>query len=270
MRCEKITCKSALTGSGKHYRLNPYVGCQHACAYCYATFIARWKHVEGPWGSWVQVKTEIPSILQHELQRRKGIDVFLSTVCDVYQPVERRFRLTRHCLEVLRDASLLDHGLNVFLLTKSDLILRDKDVLSGFREGALEVAFSVTTHRDAMAKLFEPGASPPTRRFAAARELKRNGIAVGFLVNPILPYVTEKGMESILNTAERIGVDSVGFDKLNYASGHVGGKVRRLYQKLGARALRRFEEARSDSTYEKRLWAWVRKVTRGRRFRAKV
>ena len=59
----EVTCKTALTGKGGSYRLNPYVGCQHACVYCYATYIARWRGEEGPWGSWVQAKTNIPDCL---------------------------------------------------------------------------------------------------------------------------------------------------------------------------------------------------------------
>ena len=129
IKVEEITCKSALTGAGEHYRLNPYGGCEHACAYCYATYLSRWRGQSGPWGTWVQAKTNIPRVLERELTRRRNIEVFLSTACDVYQPAEEEYRLTRQCLSVLALAAQQDGGPSVFLVTKSDRVLRDLDVL---------------------------------------------------------------------------------------------------------------------------------------------
>jgi DNA repair photolyase len=262
---EPIVCKSALTGAGTDFRLNPYVGCEHNCAYCYATFICKWKQMDRPWGSWVQAKKNIVSVLQRELERKRGVSIFFSTVCDPYQGAEQQWKLTRECLEILFQASVFDPFLRVFLLTKSDLILRDIDILRQFPSGSLETAFSVCLFRDEIAAAFEPCAPRPSRRLAAARQLKAEGIKTGILINPILPYFTEQDLPRLLDTAETLGLDYVGFDMLNYLHSHVGEKLRPVYAVLGSAALRRFEQARSDPSYETQVKEMVRGLIRGRK-----
>ena len=249
----EVTCKSALTGSGGSYRLNPYVGCQHACVYCYATYIARWRGQEGPWGSWVQAKTNIPEVLQRELRRRRGVHIMLSTVCDIYQPVEQRHELTRRCLTVLAEAADQDEGLNVGLLTKSDLILRDIDLLRSFPAGRMRIGFSMTTARDDVGALLEPGAARPSRRLAAARALREAGLAVGLLFAPVLPYVTERELPRLLDLAEEADLYCAGFDPCNYLDRHVGAKLQQAYERLGPKALARLNEARSDPDYRQEV-----------------
>jgi DNA repair photolyase len=256
----EITCKSALTGSGGHYRLNPYVGCRHNCVYCYATYIARWREPTGPWGTWVQVKTNIPEVLERELRRRKGIEVFLSTVCDVYQPVEEQYRLTRRCLEALARAAETDADLSVSVLTKSELVCRDLDLLAAFPGRRLRVCFSMTTSRDDEGAVLEPGAARPSRRLAAARKLSSAGIPVSVLVNPILPYVTERDLPTLVGEAQAAGAQVGGFDMLHYLRGHVWGKTRWAYEKLGAEAVARLEEARNDPRYEEEVRRAVRRT----------
>ncbi len=257
---QEITCKSALTGSGGHYRLNPYVGCQHNCVYCYATYIARWREQTGPWGTWVQAKTNIPEVLERELRRRRGIEVFLSTVCDVYQPAEGRYRLTRRCLEVLGRAAETDEGLSVCLLTKSELVRRDLGLLAAFPGGRLRVCFSMTTSQDAVGAIVEPGAARPSRRLAAARELAAAGVPVSVLVNPILPYVTERDLPALLDAAEAAGAQVGGFDMVHYLRRHVWGKTRWAYGKLGPEAVARLEQARNDPGYETEVRELVRRT----------
>jgi DNA repair photolyase len=266
IKIEEITCKSALTGSGTHYRLNPYGGCEHACAYCYATYLTRWRRQSGPWGSWVQVKTNVPQVLERELTRRRGIEVFLSTACDVYQPVEERYRLTRDCLAVLALAARRDEDLTVFLLTKSDRILRDLDVLQAFPDGALKVGFSVTTPCDATAAILEPGAPPPSRRIAAVEALVAAGIRAGLLVNPVLPYVTERDLPVLLDRAEQAGCRFIDFDMLNYLDRHVGARLREAYRQLGPDAQERLEEARERERYEPEVRRMIARLLRGRSF----
>ena len=260
----EVTCKSALTGSGGSYRLNPYVGCEHACVYCYATYIARWRGQEGPWGSWVQAKTNIPEVLQRELRRRRGADVMLSTVCDVYQPVEQQHGLTRRCLSALAEAAKQDENLSVFVLTKSELVRRDVDVLQAFPAGRLRVGFSVTTARDDVGALLEPGATRPSRRLAAARALREAGLTVGLLFAPVLPYVTERELPRLLDLAEQADLQCLGFDPCNYLDRHVGAKLQQAYQRLGPRAVARLKQARSDPGYEQELREFIRRCTVGR------
>ena len=264
IRIEEIACKSALTGKGSHYRLNPYGGCEHACAYCYATYLARWRGQSGPWGSWVQVKTNIPRVLERELAHKQSIQVFLSTACDVYQPVEEKYRLTRQCLSVLALAAQRDDGPSVMVLTKSDRILRDLDVLAAFPPDRLQVGFSVTTHDDETAAIIEPGASPPSRRLAALAELSAAGIRAGLFISPVLPYVTERDLPELLDRAEQAGCRFVGFDMLNYLDRHVGGKLREAYQHLGPEAFARLEEARHSAGYEPAVRRMISRAMRGR------
>lgn len=253
----EITCKSALTGSGGHFRLNPYVGCEHNCVYCYATYLARWREEPGPWGSWVQVKTNIPRVLERELARKRGIEVFLSTACDVYQPVEQQYRLTRHCLSLLALAAQRDDDLRVFLVTKSDAVVGDLDVLKVFPPQALQVAFSVTTHRDETAALVEPKASPPSRRLAALQTLNAAGIRTGLFISPVLPHVTEQDLPQLLAAAQAAGCRFLGFDRLNYLDRHIGAKMRAVYRHFGPEAQARLEQACHDPGYEASLRAVI-------------
>ena len=266
IRVEEITCKSALTGSGSYYRLNPYGGCEHACAYCYATYLARWRGQSGPWGSWVQVKTNIPRVLERELARKQGIQVSLSTACDAYQPVEEKYRITRQCLSVLALAAQRDDGPRVTLLTKSDRILHDLDVLGAFPPGRLQVGFSVTTHDDETAAIIEPGASAPSRWLAALAELSAAGMRAGLFISPVLPYVTERDLPELFDRAEEAGCRFVGFDLLNYLDRHVGEKLREAYEHLGPEALERLEEARHSAGYEPAVRRMIAGAMRGRAF----
>jgi DNA repair photolyase len=263
---EEITCKSALTGSGSHYRLNPYGGCEHACVYCYATYLTHWRGKCGSWGTWVQVKMNIARVLERELRRKRNIEVFLSTACDVYQPVEEQYRLTRQCLSVLALAAQQDEGPSVFLVTKSDLVLRDLDVLQAFPEGKLKVAFSITTHRDEVAALVEPAAPSPTRRLAAIKALAAAGIHAGMLVSPVLPYVTERDLAELLDLGQEAGCRFVGFDLLNYLDRHVGATLREAYQQLGEEALTRLEQAHDAERYEPEVRQLIARLMRGRHF----
>lgn len=260
----EITCKSALTGSGPNYRLNPYGGCEHACVYCYATYLARWRGQTGDWGSWVQVKTNIARVLERELARKRGIEVFLSTACDVYQPVEETYRLTRQCLSVLALAAQQDEGPTVFLVTKSDLVLRDCDVLQAFPEGKLKVAFSVTTHDDEDAAIVEPHAAPPSRRLKALKALNAAGICAGLLISPVLPYLTERDLPELLNQAEGAGCRFVSFDLLRYLDRHIATTMREAYSHFGQDAQSRLQQAREAGCYEAEVRAMIARAMQGR------
>jgi len=217
--------------------------------------MSRWKG-EGSWGTWVHVKVNVPEVLKKELSRPSFFgetSVFISTVCDPYQPLERRYRLTRRCLEVLSEAASSGMPLRVMVATKSDLALRDIDVFRTFPEGAFGLAFSITTHRDDVAAYVEHFAPRPSRRIEAARILKDAGVRVGFFICPVLPYVTERDLGGLLDIAGELKLDFLSFDRLNYLRGHVGGRAFQAYRSLGQEALRRLEQARDDPRYERRL-----------------
>ena len=118
MKIYERKVKSVLTRSKiSDYTLNPYVGCFHGCSYCYAAFIRKFRKIQEEWGDFVEVKINAPEILRKEIMRKSPKRVFLSTVCDPYQPVEAFYKITRKCLEVFLEFPLLD--IEVSILTKS-------------------------------------------------------------------------------------------------------------------------------------------------------
>ena len=200
-----IECGRALSPSGLEemdYALNPYGGCEHGCIYCYAP-----GHTHSDLRDWrvVRVKRNIADRLSRELPFAEGI-IGIGTVTDPYQAAERRFRLTRSCLEILaeRDREIHIH-------TKSDLVLRDVDILSGMKG---VVGITVTTVDDRVSKMTEPGAPLPSQRLRALEGLVDAGVRAYALVAPVMS--TLEGREGELVDALRgTGVGMVYHDPLN-------------------------------------------------------
>lgn len=261
---QEITCRTALTGSGGHATLNPYGGCEHACVYCYATYLTQWRAQSDPWGSWVQVKTNVARVLEREVARRPDVHVFMSTACDAYQPVEEHYELTRRCLSVLALAARRSDQLALFLVTKSDRVLRDLDILQAFPPGQLQVAFSLTTHRDDVAAVVEPQAPTPSRRLAALRTLTEAGVRAGLFISPVLPYLTEQDLPELLAQAEAAGCRFASFDLLRYLDRHVGGALREAYKHFGAEAQMRLAQARYADRYEPQVRDVIARACQGR------
>lgn len=206
------------------YVVNPYVGCQHGCAYCYARFMKRFTGHSEPWGEFVDVKVNAPDLLPRQIARAKPGRVWVSGVCDPYQPLESRYRLTRKCLEIL-----VQHRWEVTVQTKSPLVLRDIDLLQG--APGIEVGFSITTADENIRKLFEPKAPPIEERLGALKELHRAGVRTFAMIAPLLPGA--EGLPARLNGK----VDYVLIDRMNY---HYADW---LYRKHG------WESALSDSFF---------------------
>ena len=214
MIIREICARTALVKSRiSDYTVNPYVGCQHRCTYCYARFMKRFTGHKEPWGEFVDVKTNAPDLLSKEIRRKPPGRVWISGVCDPYQPIEKRYELTRKCLEIL-----VGYGWPVTVQTKSPLVLRDKDL---FKRGAtVEVGLSIATADDAIRRLFEPDALPIQERIKALGELRREGIRTYAMIAPMLP-----GAEGL---AARLSgkVDYVLIDRMNY---HYGDRVYRKH-----------------------------------------
>jgi DNA repair photolyase len=166
-----------------------------------------------PWGQFVDVKVNAPDLLRLEIGRKRPKRVWISGVCDPYQPLEAKYRLTRQCLEILTQNSW-----PVTVQTRSSLVLRDIDILKEGRD--LEVGFSITTADDSIRRMFEPNAPPIEERVRALDELHRARIRTYVMIAPILPKA-----ESL---AEILGgkVDYVMFDRMNY---HYADWVYRKY-----------------------------------------
>ena len=196
------------------YVVNPYVGCQHGCVYCYARFMKRFTGHKEPWGEFVDVKINAPDLLKHEIDKRPPGRVWISGVCDPYQPLETAYELTRKCLEIL-----VQYGWPITVQTKSPLVLRDIDLFR--RSDKIEVGLSVTSADDEIRQLFEPHAPPIKERIKALEELHLAGIRTYAMIAPMLP-----GAEEL--AAKLSGkVDYVLVDRMNY---HYGDWVYRKYR----------------------------------------
>lgn len=210
-------CKSALTKTGipgYDYCLNPYVGCAHACIYCYASFMCRFTGHKENWGDFLDVKTNFPDVLARQLGGRRTTPrgkALFGTVTDAYQPAEARYAITRSSLEVLADYRLLEVG----ILTKSHLVERDIPLLR--RLPACEVGFTVTTLDRDIAGVLEPGASPPQLRLAAAGKLIAAGIPVWAFIAPLLPGLTDtrESLAALLRALREAGTGEILLDSLN-------------------------------------------------------
>jgi DNA repair photolyase len=205
MIVKEIRAKSILSASKIYdYVINPYVGCQHACSYCYARFMKRFTGHAEPWGQFVDVKINAAELLPVDLKKKKKQgSIWISGVCDPYQPLEAKYKLTRKCLEILAR-----HAWPVFIQTRSPLVLQDIDILKEMK--AVEVGFSIPTADDGIRKLFEPNAPPIGARIRALDELHKAGIRTYAMIAPILPGAGP------LPEALKGKVDHVMVDRMNY------------------------------------------------------
>jgi DNA repair photolyase len=210
MSVREIQAKGILQRSrlpGAAYVINPYTGCVHGCVYCYACFMKRFTNHTEPWGSFLDAKVNAPELLARRLARLRAPlrgRVLLSSVTDPYQMPERRFELTRRILEVLADRDI-----TVSILTKSDLVLRDADLLRRFSDA--EVSLSLGTAEDGWSQLLEPRAPPSSRRLEALGALRERGIPVSAFVSPFLPGVSDiRGIvEALSGTVQEFAVEAI-------------------------------------------------------------
>jgi DNA repair photolyase len=215
MKIQEILAKNILSKSKVYdYTLNPYIGCEHGCSYCYARFMKRFTGHKEDWGDFVDVKINAPELLDEEIKKKKVGRVWISGICDPYQPVEKKYELTRKCLEIL-----LKHDWPVTIQTKSPLVLRDIGLLKKFRK--IEVCFTIATADEKIRKIFEFGAPPVQGRFKALDRLHSEGIRTQVMIAPLLI-----GAEGLVNELKR-KVDYVIIDKMNY---HYADWVYRKYQ----------------------------------------
>lgn len=200
---EKLS-KTILSDSKIHdYVVNPYVGCENGCEYCYARFIKKFTGHHEPWGKFVDVKVNAADLLAEEVNKKRKGTVWVSGLCDPYQPLEAKYRLTRRCLEIL-----VDNGWPVVIQTRSPLVLRDLDIILG--AGDLEAGFSVTTADDDIRKIFEPHAPSIKERVGALAEMHALGVRTYAMIAPLLPGA--EGLVEILAGH----VDSIIVDRMNY------------------------------------------------------
>ena len=225
MKIKEINSKAILSSSKVYdYAVNPYVGCQHGCSYCYARFMKRFTGHKEPWGDFVDVKINALDLLNKEIEKKQKGTVWVSGVCDPYQPLEAKYKLSRKCLD-----TLVKKDWPVAIQTRSPLVLRDMDIFK--KSNKIEVGLSITTSNDEIRKVFEPNAPSITERLKAIDSLQHNKIKTYVMIAPILPEAE--------NLIGRLAgkVNYIIIDRMNY------WHADKIYKKYG------WEEKKTDQYF---------------------
>ncbi len=206
-----ITCKSALSISrlpGLDYSLNPYVGCEHGCLYCYSRSMLKDEALALKWGSFVWAKKNLVERLRHDLRHKKRGVVGVGTITDPYQPLEAKLRLTYNCIELLAA-----YRFPTSIQTKSTLILRDLELI---KPEKFDVGVTITTVNVDLAKKLEPKASTPDARVQIVEEMANRNIETWVFLGPIIPFINddEENFKSIVRVAWK-NKSKILYDKLN-------------------------------------------------------
>ncbi|MDE1921461.1 MAG: PA0069 family radical SAM protein [Candidatus Omnitrophica bacterium] len=233
--------------------LNPYRGCEHGCVYCYARPTHEYFGLSSgrDFEAVIFVKTDAPALLRKELASPKWKPqvVVMSGVTDCYQPFERKFTITRQCLQVLEEF----HN-PVGIITKNKLVTRDVDILKSMaRYQGICVTVSITTLDAVLARAMEPRASTPANRLAAVEALAAAGIPVTVNVAPIVPGLTEHEIPSILKAAARAGAQAAGYTivRLPYAVKDIFERwLAEYFPDRKDKVLNRIRELRNGALYD--------------------
>ena len=208
MKIKEIHSKTILSSSKVYdYVINPYVGCQHGCSYCYARFMKRFTGHKESWGDFVDVKINAPDLLIKEIKKKKKGTVWVSGVTDPYQPLEKKYKLTRRCLDLL-----VQNDWPVIIQTRSPLVFRDIDIFN--KSKRIEVGLSITTANDDIRKVFEPHAPSIMSRLRAIELLHQNGIKTYVMIAPILPDA-ENLIEILAGKVDYIIIDRMNYHHAN-------------------------------------------------------
>ncbi|MGH7739319.1 MAG: radical SAM protein [bacterium] len=245
-----------------HYSLNLYRGCRHGCPYCFARYTHWFLGFQNSFDFQrkIQVKRNVLEVLERELshaQKRRDW-VSLGAVTDPYQPAEKKYQLTRGALKLFAR-----HAWPVVFSTKSDLVLRDLDVLREVTDRShAGVAITLTTLNPDLQKFLEPHAVPIHRRLEALRQLKAQGIPCGIHFMPIIPFLTDDNetLEAMVKTAKELDVDYLYANLLRLRGQVVRGYY---FQSLKARNRNLWEktvrlygnQAHPDEAYRTQLYA---------------
>lgn len=177
-------------GTGFHYSLNPYRGCAFNCSYCYAPAFVFDDEARAAWGRWINVKSNAVDLLRAAGKRGKlrNKNVYMSTVTDPYQPIERKLELTRGCLR-----AMLDYPPRLLTVqTRSPLVVRDIDLFQQMQPGRIAVCMSITTDDENVRHIFEPACAPIAKRLAAIQTIREAGIPTQASIAPLLPCNAER------------------------------------------------------------------------------
>src|SRR5438094_7998233 len=208
---KSVITRNSSPDVGFETSLNPYRGCEHGCIYCYARPTHEYLGFSAglDFESKIMVKTNAPELLRAELESPRWAPqtLVLSGVTDPYQPVERKLRITRGCLEVLAKFKN-----PVAIITKNRLVTRDIDLLCELAKyNAVAVNISVTSLDSNLQRVLEPRTSSPQARLDAIRQLRGAGIPTGVMVAPIIPGLTDHEVPRILDSCAKAGAQFAGY-----------------------------------------------------------
>ncbi len=164
---------------GINYQIDPYIGCEHYCYYCYAL-----DQAETDWRKEISIHEDITSRLESELTGIESQTIYMGWQTDPYQPCESEYRQTRQVLELMHK-----NDFSASILTKSDLVLRDMDLLQNMETAS--VSFSLAFNDDSTRRLFEANTMDNEKRIKALRSLKKAGVRTGALLCPVIPYISD-------------------------------------------------------------------------------
>jgi DNA repair photolyase len=193
------------------WTINPYRGCEFGCRYCYARYTHEFMEMRDgmEFEQKIYVKQHAAGLLRHELRRvKRDESIALGTATDPYQPAERRYEVTRAILEEFA----LHRGYELGIVTKSDMVVRDVDLLQRVAQSnKLSVHVTITTLDTNLARILEPRAPRPDLRIEAVRTLAKAGLRVGISCSPVVPGITDspKDLESLIQAAAEAGADYV-------------------------------------------------------------
>lgn len=264
IEAKSIFMKSGLPGSD--WVINPYNGCLFGCMYCYAAQIARWKHPDEEWGSYLDVKINAPDLLKLELAKlekkfhtKNFGSIFFSSVTDPYVGMETKYRLTRKCLEVLAN---FGYEGSIAIQTKSPLVTDDMDILKKLNN--VVVGFTVTTLDDKVARFIEVKAPPVSARIEALQKLHENGINTYAFIGPLLPHFvnSEEKINNLLDKLQEVGVKEVWFEHINL-SPKIKARLFVFLKKESPQLLSEFENANTEE-YRAQLETIIHKAMKGR------
>jgi len=188
MKIREIHCKNCMTKSKlTDYVINPYIGCQHGCKYCYAVFMKRFQNIKENWGDFIYVKKNCVELLKKELEKNKPGHIWMSSVTDCYSPIEAKYKLTRKILQTILD-SKYGNKFTIEILTKSALVNRDLDLIKKLNA---ELGMTLNTMDEKISRIIEPFASSPKKRIETLKEAKKQKIPVFGFISPVLPGITD-------------------------------------------------------------------------------
>ena len=208
MKIKEIKVKSIIVKTNLpegDFVINPYIGCEHGCKFCYARFMKRFTGHKESWGCFVDVKINAPDLIPLNTRKYKNKFITISSVTDAYQPIEKKYKLTRQILE-----KLIPHQPKIDIITKSDLVLRDIDLIRQFRHCIVAVSLAFSDEK--VRKKLEPLACSVEKRINILRKLRKAKIQTALFVSPIFPELTD--WKKLINKTKSF-VDEYWFENLN-------------------------------------------------------